>query len=203
MLRFAAVSGCQSLPRVQEFRERMYRSPYHAHPETRASDANRDAAGHVFIAEAGPAMVATLRFLPMQPGLSELNHLGLLPAFVGRDDPSLAEGGRLAAQPRSGGATPYGLLMQVWASAWALAHTSLRGWIAWSQHGLLRVHRRVGGTVLCGPREVPTLGPGEFVVVAGRLDDVVRNGELMGLKDLVRSAETAVGSCSMVSLGRT
>jgi hypothetical protein len=80
--------------------------------------------------------------------------------------------------------------MQVWAAAWALDHTPLRRWVAWSRKDVLPIHARVGADVLSGPLSVPLLGPGDFFVVGGPLENVVEKGVRMGCEAAVSAARS-------------
>lgn len=112
-------------------REEMYAGHYTIDPKTWDEDVRRDDVGYVFVARVRAQPVATVRIMPLQAGHSELAELGLLPASVAADAPTLAEGGRLAARLHQAPGPRYGLLMQVWSSQWMLTHTPVRRWIAW------------------------------------------------------------------------
>ena len=188
VVEFERVSGVADLDEVRALRTAMYASRYSLDPSAWAADRERDVAGHVFLARVNGCASATLRFLPLTTGQSELARLGILPPDVSLTDPTVAEGGRLAARARAGGGPRNGLLMQVWASAWSLSHTPLRRWVAWSRSDLLPIHDRVGARILSGPLSVPLLGPGEFFVVGGYLRDVVEAGLRLGCESVVLGA---------------
>jgi hypothetical protein len=177
---------------VRRLRAQMYGTRYSMDATAWDADPGRDLAGHVFLARLSRVPVATVRFLPLTSGLSELESLGILPPEISADDPTITEGGRLAAAVRKGRGPRFGLLMQVWAAAWALGHTPLRRWVAWSRRDLLPIHRRVGADVLAGPLAVPRLGAGEFFVVGGPLAEVVQRGVRMGCESTVRAARACL-----------
>lgn len=185
---------------ARRLRREMYATRYSMDATAWDADPARDVAGHVFLARLNRSPVATVRFLPLTTGLSELESLGILPPEISVDDPTITEGGRLAAAVRKGRGPRYGLLMQVWAAAWAIEHTPLRDWVAWSRREVLPIHRRVGAEVLAGPLAVPLLGPGEFFVVGGPLEEVVERGVRMGCEPAAHAARFCLDGRARVSM---
>lgn len=180
---FVLASGDEdAMSEVRELRQDVYAERYRVNPEARELDVERDAVGHVFLARAAHVPVATLRLLPIAAGVSELDHLSILPPEIDRTDPTLAEGGCLTARPRPGAAPGYGLMMQVWGSAWVLANTPLRSWIAWSRVAIVKVHTRLGAQIKTGPLAVPALGPEEVVTVGSDFADLVNRGRSLGVE---------------------
>lgn len=170
-----------AMAQVLGLRREVYPQRYSVNPETWALDAERDAIGHVFLARVADLPVATLRLMPIAAGASELDRLGILPPDVDRCDPTIAEGGCLAARRRPAAAPGYGLMMQVWGSAWVLANTPLRRWIAWSRVAIIKVHTRLGAHIKSGPLTVPALGAGEVFTVGSDFAALVERGSSLGV----------------------